>query len=159
MGLYLSRKPKKLFTLSESKRPPRKNTQERSARVVKLVDETDKPPFFVRGQRAGSKDEYWVSLALDLIEQQTGWGWSYQVPVNGGREIRGGNVIDFLVYTPGRYTMLDPKGRYWHTGIHEDQFEMRRVARKKNWTLIEWFTDETPTKLSVLQFLRRELHA
>lgn len=149
---------KKLFTLSENKRPPRKPKQERSARVKELPNTLDKPPFYIRGIKAGSKEEWWCSLALDIIQQQTGWNWDYQVPVYGGRTVRGGNVIDFLVYTPGRWTMLDPKGRYWHTGIHEDQSEMRIVARKKNWTLIEWFTDETPTKEAVLQFLRREMH-
>ncbi len=149
---------KKLFTLSENKRPPRRPKQERSARVKELPNYEDKPPFYIHGIKAGSKEEYWCSLALDIIEQQTGWGWAYQVPVYGGRTVRGGNVIDFLVYTPGRWTMLDPKGRYWHTGIHEDQYEMQRVARKKGWNLIEWFTDETPTKQAVLEFLRRELH-
>lgn len=147
---------KKLFQFSENRRP--RKPKQRSARVLKLSDETDKPPFFIRGQKAGSKDEYWVSLALDKIQEQTGWNWDYQVPVNGGRNVRGGNVIDFLIYTPGKYTMLDPKGRYWHTGIHEDQYEMQRVARKKNWRLIEWFTDETPTRAAVLSYLRRELH-
>jgi hypothetical protein len=78
--------------------------------------------------------------------------------VYGGREIRGGNVIDFLIYTPGMYTMLDPKGRYWHTGRHEDQAEMQNVARKKGYRLIEWFTDQTPTKEAVYSFLKRELH-
>lgn len=149
---------KKLFSFSERKRPPRKLKQEKSARVEVLKDTSDQPPFFVRGQKAGSKEEYWVSLALDIIEQQTGWGWAFQVPVNGGRRIRGGNVVDFLIYTPGRWTILDPKGRYWHTGHNEDQYQMQRVARKKNWRLIEWFTDETPTRDAVLQFLRRELH-
>jgi hypothetical protein len=35
---------------------------------------------------------------------------------------------------------------------------MKDVARKKNWRLIAWFTDETPTRESVLSFLRRELY-
>ncbi len=148
---------KRLFKLSENKRP-RRPKQDRSARVKEIPNYEDRPPFFIRGIKAGSKEEYWCSLALDLIEKQTGWGWDYQVPVNGGRTVRGGNVIDFLIYTPGRWTMLDPKGRYWHTGIHEDQNQMQNVARKKKWRLIEWFTDETPTRDSVYQFLRKELH-
>jgi len=149
---------KKLFTLSENKRRPRRPTQDRSARIQDLPVYEDKPPYFIRGIKAGSKEEYWCSLALEIIEKQTGWTWEYQVPVNGGRTLRGGNVVDFLVYTPGRWTALDPKGRYWHTGIHEDQSEMRRVCQKKKWILIEWFTDETPTRDAVLQFLRREMH-
>ncbi len=149
---------KKLFTLSENKRPPRRPKQDRSARIQDLPSYEDKPPFYIRGIKAGSKEEYWCSLALDIIQTQTGWGWDYQVPVNGGRSLRGGNVVDFLIYTPGRWTALDPKGRYWHTGIHEDMNQMQNVARKKNWILIAWFTDETPTKEVVYQFLRRELH-
>jgi len=148
---------KKHFAFSSGGRKPEK-PKKRSARAPKLKDQADQPPFFVRGQKAGSKDEYWTSIALDRIEKQTGWGWAYQVPVYGGRRRRGGNVVDFIIYTPGRWTILDPKGRYWHTGHREDQQEMRDVARKKKWTLIEWFTDELPTKEAVYQFLRKELH-
>mgnify|MGYP000131318506 CR=1 FL=1 len=147
---------KKPFRLTEHRRT-RRATQP-SARVPVLENLADKPPFYVRGMKAASKDEYWVSLALEKIQAETGWNWEYQVPVNGGRSVRGGNVVDFLIYTPGRWTMLDPKGRYWHTGIHEDQFEMQRVARKKNWILIEWFTDELPTREAVYTFLRTQLH-
>ena len=49
------------------------------------------------------------ALALDKIQQITGWGWDYQVPVYGGRQIRGGNVVDFLIYTPGMWTIPDPR--------------------------------------------------
>ena len=146
-------KPKE-FKLSEHRRPraPKPN-----ARILKLKDPTDQPPFFIRGQQADSKDEYWVSLALEKIEKATGWGWDYQVPVYGGR-MRGGNVIDFLIYTPGMWTMLDEMGRYWHTGHKEDRNQMENVARRKHWRLIAWFTDETPTKEAVYSFLKNKLH-
>lgn len=149
---------KKEFSLARGGEGTAARMPERSARAPKLKDTKDLPPFFIRGIKAGSKDEYWVSMALEKIEKQTGWGWAYQVPVYGGRRRRGGNVVDFLIYTPGRYTILDPKGRYWHTGRHEDQYQMRDVARRKNWTLIEWFTDETPSKEAVYTFLRNALH-
>jgi len=147
---------KKLFTLSENKRTRRPKINKVRAAVIQ--DETDKPPFFVRGQQAGSKEEYWCSLALDKIQQITGWGWDYQVPVYGGRQIRGGNVVDFLIYTPGMWTILDPQGDYWHTGRNEDRFQMREVARKKGWRLIEWLTSTTPTKEDVYKLLKKELH-
>lgn len=147
---------KKLFTLTENKRSRRpKITKDKAP---KLKDAADQPPFFIRGQQADSKEEYWCSLALDKIQQTTGWGWDYQVPVYGGRQIRGGNVVDFLIYTPGSWTALDPKGRYWHTGVNEDQNQMREVCRKKGWRLIEWFTDETRTKEEVYKFLKRQLY-
>lgn len=131
---------------------------ERSIRAERLRNPEDEPPFYIRGMKAGSKDEYWVSLALEKIEQATGWTWEYQVPVFGGRERAGGNVIDFLVHTPGRYTILDPMGRPWHTGANEDRYQMERVARRKNWDLIAWFTDQTPTREQVYQYLRAQMH-
>lgn len=124
----------------------------------KLQDTKDLPPWFIRGIKAGSKEEWWCALALEKIQKQTGWNWEYQYPIHGGRRRRGGNVLDFLIFTPGRWTFLDPKGRYWHTGRNEDQHEMRDIAREKNWNLIEWFTDETPTKEAVYTFLRIQLH-
>lgn len=145
------------FKLSENRRRRRRPTQ-RSARVSVIQDDQERGPFFVRGTQAGSKEEYWVSLALAKIEEQTGWGWDYQVPVYGGRQTAGGNVVDFLVYTPGRWTILEPMGRYWHTGIHEDRSQMENVARRKKWNLIAWFTDETPTRDAVLALLRNKLN-
>lgn len=148
---------KAAFKLSENRRPRRRPPLDRSARVPEIKSDEERGPFFIRGQKAGSRDEYWVSLALEKIEEATGWGWEYQVPVYGGR-MRGGNVVDFLVYTPGRWTILEPMGRYWHTGVNEDRQQMERVARRKNWNLIAWFTDETPTRDSVMTLLRRELN-
>lgn len=145
---------KQKFKLNEKRRARPKTP---SARVPVLQDASDQPPFFIRGRKAGSKDEYWVSLALDRISKYTGWGWDYQVPVYGGR-MRGGNVIDFLIYTPGMWTILDPMGRYWHTGAREDRMQMAGVARRKKWQLIAWFTDETPTRDAVYSFLKGKLH-
>lgn len=124
--------------------------------VLKKGDETG--PYFIRGMKAESRDEYWVALALDKIAEDTGWAWEYQVPVYGGREFRGGNVVDFLVHTPMQYTVLDPMGAYWHTGKNYDLNQMQEVARRKGWRLVAWFTDETPTAESVLSYLKRELH-
>ncbi len=143
---------------SFSKVPPLAPRPKRKARAEVIRDPKDEPPFYVRGMRAASRDEYWVSLALDKIEKETGWSWEYQVPVYGGRKRRGGNVIDFLVHTPGRYTALDPMGRYWHTGAREDQVEMETVTRRKNWRLVAWFTDETPSKDLTYSFLRKQFY-
>lgn len=156
IGKKATKKGSRPFKLSRGVKPPK--PKERTARAPKLQDPSEFPPFYVKGQRAGSKDEYWMSLALDKVEEQTGWGWAYQVPVYGGRRRRGGQVVDFLLYSPGRWTIVDVKGRYWHTGHRDDQRDIEDVARKKNWNLIGWFTDETPTKESVYQKLRQELH-
>lgn len=130
----------------------------RSVRAEKLRDAKDEPPWFIRGIKAGSKEEYWCSIVLTEIEEETGWSWEFQVPVFGGRMRAGGNVIDFLIHTPGMWTMLDPMGRYWHAGHNEDRYQMERVARRKKWRLIAWYTDETPTLEVMRSFLRNKLN-
>lgn len=126
-------------------------------KAEKLRDAQDQPPFFIRGIKAGSKEEYWVSLALDRIQKAEGYGWEYQVPIYGGRQIAGGLVIDFVVYTPGRRTWISPMGRYWHTGIHEDRMDEINAALKANANLIAYFTDETPTKEYTYMFIKGKL--
>lgn len=150
---------KKLFKFSKPKRGRSSAaTQGGVIRAEVLKNPEDEPPYFVRGERAGSKDEYWVGLALERIEKITGWGWDFQVPINGGRTRSGGNVVDFLIYTPGSWTILDPMGRPWHTGSREDRYQMENVARQRNWILIAWFTDQVTTREKVYQFLRKEMH-
>lgn len=146
----------KAFKISKTKTLPKAKFA--SVRAEKLKDAADQPPWYIRGIKAGSKEEYWCSLALDRIQILTGWSWEYQIPVYGGRKYAGGNVIDFLIDTPGRKTALDPMGRYWHTGRNEDRDEMDQVCRRKKWNLIAWFTDETPTKESVYVFLKNKLN-
>lgn len=133
-------------------------TDQKKPRAQEIKDPKEEPPFYVKGQEAASKDEYWMSLALEKVEAETGWGWAYQVPVYGGRRLRGGQVVDFILYTPGKWTVIDVRGKYWHTGHHEDSRDIETVCRKKGWNLIWWFTDETPSKEMVYQRLRKELH-
>jgi hypothetical protein len=127
----------------------------RKAQVIK--DPKDQPPFYIRGIKAGSKEEFWVSLALDRIQEQEGIGWEYQVPIYGGRRIAGGLVIDFVAYTPGRRTWISPQGRYWHTGRNYDLMEELNAALKKNVNYIPFFTDELTDKEMTLPFIRRKL--
>ncbi len=65
----------------------------------------------IQGQVPDSKQEWWISRALDRI----GVPYTYQYPVNGGRQ-RGGYLIDFLVHTVPLATMVEPIGNHWHTG-------------------------------------------
>ena len=85
-------------------------------------------------KRAARRSTDWVSLALDRIQKAEGYGWEYQVPIYGGRQIAGGLVIDFVVYTPGRKSWISPMGRFWHTGIHEDRMDEINAALKANVT-------------------------
>lgn len=150
---------KKLFSFASGKSPGTAKPKTPSTRAPKMKDPKEIGPFFIRGIKAGSKEEYWVSIVLDEFQEQQGWSWDYQVPIYGGRARAGGNVVDFLIDTPGMKTMLDPMGRYWHTGAREDRNQMENVARRKHWRLIAWFTDETPTLEAMRTYLRSEMNA
>src|SRR3990172_3392310 len=102
-------KQKKLF-ISET--PTILKAVQGSVRAEKLRNPEDKPPFYIRGQKAKSKEEYWISLWAEIFEEKTGITWDYQVSVYGGRTRPNGNVVDFLFDTPGMKTMLEPMGKY-----------------------------------------------
>jgi hypothetical protein len=122
-----------------------------------LKDEKDEPPFFILGQQADSKEEWWVYLALTRLAEYSGLTFDYQVPIYGGRSRAGGLVIDFIVHLGARTFWLDPMGKYWHTGQKEDRDQLANAARRRHVQLIAWFTEETPTKESIFIFLRKEL--
>jgi hypothetical protein len=71
----------------------------------------EEPIGHIQGQVPDSKEEWWVSRALDRLRLS----YTYQYPVNGGRA-RGGYMIDFLVDTVPLKTMIEPIGNHWHTG-------------------------------------------
>lgn len=64
-----------------------------------------------------SKEEEWVYTAL-LEEQRAGTilYFEYQVNIFGGRNVRGGIILDFVVYNP-LATVLFVNGDYWHSGL------------------------------------------
>lgn len=122
------------------------------AKAKPLVKE-DLAEMVIKGQAAGSKEEYYVSKALDKL----GYEYSYQVPVMGGRSVRGGQILDFLVDTPVKRTIVDVRGTYWHTGAREDSLDILRVTRKYGWhLLVAWDTD-VPDEATALGFLRQRL--
>ncbi len=54
--------------------------------------------------------EWFVSLALTKLHLD----FKFQHPIGGGRGLRGGIVLDFLVFTNPLPTPLDLRGDYWH---------------------------------------------
>lgn len=76
-----------------------------------------------RSHRA-STNEYNVAWALQKLELQ----FEFQVEFAGGRRIRGGQVLDFLVYNPFGVP-LQVYGEYWHEGqlAADDQYKLNQL--------------------------------
>lgn len=80
-------------------------------KIPKAKAEEEEPIGLIQGQVPDSKQEWWISRALDRLKLS----YTYQYPVNGGRQ-RGGYIIDFVVHTVPLWTMIEPIGNHWHTG-------------------------------------------
>lgn len=57
---------------------------------------------------------YTELMALDWW-QQNDVQYAYQVPLNGGRTTKLGQVLDFAIFTGGHATAIPIQGNYWHT--------------------------------------------
>lgn len=111
------------------------------------------PARIIKGQSVGSKEEWWTSLALEKL----GFEYEYQYAVFGGRSTRGGQMLDFLVYTPGIWTIVDVLGAYWHTGKYEDRLSIQKVVVAKKWKLVEAWDYLIPSPEQAVSFYRARL--
>jgi hypothetical protein len=120
-----------------------------------VIVDTGNPAMLIKGIPAGSQYEWNMSLALDTL----GIEYRYQVPINYGRARLGGQVLDFEIYAP-RFTILDVRSSYWHTGAHEDELSFRRAVQRAFGSnvnvLIAWDKDAI-TKEAALAFLKANL--
>lgn len=117
-------------------------------------------PLTVQGQPAGSSIEYNVAAGLAKLKI----AYHYQYPILGGRQVRGGSVIDFFVYTVPMPTPLYVQGDYWHGSATKriaDQWLMRRIQAILHYQCVdpaEIWEHEALTIDMAMANLRRILH-
>ena len=100
----------------------------KGARVDRENPILPKPPAkpqevlgLIQGKTPQSFEEYRVGLALMRYDVD----FLYQVPIQGGRMLRGGQVLDFLLYIPNPLP-LPVFGNYWHRAQlqNEDKWKL-----------------------------------
>lgn len=108
----------------------------------------------VQGQLPDSINEWYVALALDKLDIP----YHFQVPLNGGRSVRGGQVIDFVVFNP-RPVPVFVQGAYWHNirTDAEDQLKQAEARAHYNTEPILLMEDETNTKDKALRAVREKV--
>ena len=80
----------------------------------------DEAVGMVQGLTPASVEEWRVSQSLTKF----GWDFVYQQAIAGGRNLRGGQVIDFLVMTVPKNTALYVQGEYWHGSKQQEKDEI-----------------------------------
>lgn len=115
-----------------------------SSHIAKEVFPEKKP---VQGKMPDSKEEYWCALALYRLKLR----FDFQKHVMGGRSGRGGQVIDFWVYTAPKPTPIYIQGDYWHYANGRGYVSQLNIAKLKSYfgnsimEPVEILTSTTPT--------------
>jgi len=78
--------------------------------LVKIFKAEENLPTSFDGEDVDSKEEARVGVGL----YQIGYSFDFHVPVFGGRSVRGGQVLDFLVHTTPLWRPLYVQSAYWH---------------------------------------------
>lgn len=102
---------------------------------IKLDSISEPPMGLIQGKTPGSLGEWRVSLALDSL----GYEYYFQYSIMGGHDVRGGQVIDFLVLTDPMPTPLFYNGDYWHTGQKgmDDAYKIFQVKKYMKGQILE----------------------
>lgn len=126
---------------------------------VEAEDEEDigEGPWYVKGYRA-SKPEYRVAKALEKLGRR----FEFQVSKFGGRQIAGGQVLDFVLSDSVPLIIIDVRG-YWHKGAAGEANDARKVfqtraARPDAKYVIIW-EEQTEDDQALLELLRQEIGA
>ena len=115
----------------------------------------------VQGIMPDSKEEFWVALALYKLKID----FVFQYQLFGGRKYKGGQVIDFWVYTMPLPTPIFVQGWYFHYSTAEKTAQTKlnlmylesRLAGKAN-KPVEILDTEIPTVDDAYMVVKRKLH-
>ena len=136
--------------------------------ILKLPEKMpneNKPPFpeveRVQGIMPDSKEEYWVALALYKLHID----FVFQYQFMGGRKYKGGQVIDFWVYTMPLPTPILVQGWYFHYATAERAAQsklnimyLESRLNGKAMKPVEVFDTEMPTPDDAYIVVKRKLH-
>jgi hypothetical protein len=118
-----------------------------------------KPPAeeigLIQGATPDSINEWFVYLALERLRA----AYIYQYAIGGGTSLRGGQVIDFLVFSATGPIPVFVQGAYWHTYRQDPEqvlkiAEARRVFRNEPVLLEE---EETNTREEAYRAVRTKI--
>lgn len=105
--------------------PTVKKARLRKPTFGQFEQEPEEEVGLIQGRKPGSIQEWRVAKALWRL----GLTFNYQASFFGGRMLRGGQILDFLVDTVPIKTALAVNGEYWHSGEmgSEDSFKMAQL--------------------------------
>jgi len=134
-------------------------------KLPEMISNELKPPLpevqRVQGIMPDSKEEYWVALALWKLHID----FVFQYQLFGGRKYKGGQVVDFWVYTMPLPTPVLVQGWYFHYSTAEKtsqtKLNLMYLESKLNGKAmkpVEIIDTEIPTPDDAYIVVKRKLH-
>ena len=134
-------------------------------RLPEKISNDSKPPLpevqRVQGIMPDSKEEYWVALALYKLHIY----FVFQYQLFGGRKYKGGQVVDFWVYTMPLPTPILVQGWHWHYSTAEKTSQtklnlmyLESRLNGKAMKPVEIIDTEIPTPDDAYIVVKRKLH-
>ena len=104
--------------------------------------------------KSASTNEYNVGIALDHFNLT----YKFQFELFGGRRLRGGQVLDFLVFRPFA-TPVQVFGEYWHTGQlgGDDKLQLAILFQEFKIEPIVIWGEESETVEDAISAVRRKV--
>ncbi len=110
----------------------------------------------VQGIMPDSINEWYTALALDRLRLD----YTFQYSLGGGQGLRGGQVIDFVVWGPRGGIPVYVQGAYWHDIRHDPEGILKQAEaeeRFKNAPVL-LMEEETNTKDKAFQAVREKVN-
>lgn len=151
---------KELYQIKKSSGKGRKIKGNHPRKIRSLEVFNDFPEIKpVQNIMPDSKEEYWVALALYKLRLD----FVFQRQVMGGRALRGGQVVDFWVFTVPKPSIILVQGDYWHYNAPNTYETLLKVAYLESYYsgeingVFELLTSEMPTPDMAYMLVRRKL--
>lgn len=111
------------------------------AKHLKVEKPEEEAIGVVQGIVPDSKNEWYVALALEKLKIE----YWYQYPIFGGHTVRGGQVVDFVVFCPMAVPVF-VQGAYWHGTRSEGEDILKQQAAYSRFHHVPILLTEEETK-------------
>lgn len=108
----------------------------------------------IQGKRPGSAEEWRFALGLNRAKV----AYYYQYAIDGGNRVRGGILVDFVVFNPFK-TPVEIESKHWHTGAlgADDHLKRAREAQYFGRPVIAVWGEEIPDDDAVDRVIREKI--
>jgi len=114
----------------------------------------EEPMGLINGRIPGSREEWRVAKALWTLDVE----FQYQKTIRGGTLLRGGQVLDFLLFVPFAQP-AQVYGEYWHKGeiSNEERLKLSVIEQEYGREAYIWWGKDLEDDEEALATVKKDL--